>query len=290
MPDYVIVTDSASDMPKELVEELEIGITPLQFSIAGHSYFDNPLQRDLDPLDFYRMMREGNVAKTSQVNIDQFTEFFEPILQSGKDILYIGFSSGLSGTVSSGFTAAQELTAKYPQQKIIVIDTLAASLGMTLLVYHAVQKKREGLSIDVVAEWVRRQMPHTCHWVTVEDLVYLKRGGRISATASIVGSVLNVKPIIHVDNEGRLVVKSKVRGRKQSLETLANKMQEFCIDPTEQTVFICHADALEDAQIIGSLIQSTLRVKEVKYGLMGPVIGAHTGPGALALFFFGRHR
>jgi DegV family protein with EDD domain len=290
MQNYVIMTDSASDMPAHLVQEFGVTLIPLQFNINENDYYDDPLNRVLAPEDFYAMMRQGHMGRTAQVNTQQFIEVFDTILQSGQDLIYLGFSSKISGTYDASVMAAQQMTEKYPDRNVLTIDTKCASLGLTLLVDLAAQKKNEGMSVLELYEWVNAQLPRLCHWVTVEDLVYLKRGGRISAASSLVGKTLNIKPIIHVDNEGSLISVGKTRGRKQSLEFLAQKMSELCVSPEDQTVYICHADTLQDAQTLEASIKSLLTVKEVRISMMGPVIGSHVGPGTMALFFLGRER
>lgn len=290
MQTYVIMTDSTTDITKDMVDELELVIMPLQVTIDGESYYNYLDERGLDIKKFYGLIRAGKIATTNQVNVGAFSESFEEILKSGKDILYIAFSSGLSGTYNSAKIAAGELSGKYPERKIIIIDSLSASMGEGLLVYYAAVKKREGMSIDEVANWVEKNKLHLCHWFTVDDLFHLKNGGRVSATAAVFGTMLNIKPVLHVDDEGHLIPVKKVRGRKQSLEALVEKMQETCIDPENNVVFISHGDCQEDAELVASLIKSKMNVKDIKINTIGPVIGSHAGPGTIALFFMGDKR
>ncbi len=290
MKNYVIVTESAADLPADLVNELGITIIPMVFGFDNESYLNYPDNREMDIHKFYERVKNGEKSTTALVNSKTFEEYFEPILKSGEDILYIGFSSGLSGTHSSALIAAEELKEKYPDSQIVCIDTLAASMGEGLLVYYAAKLKQEGRSIDQVSQWLLDNRLNLCQWFTVDDLNHLKRGGRISAMSATIGSALNVKPILHVDNEGHLNAVHNVRGRKKSMNSLLEHMEELCIDPEEHTVFISHADCLEDTEHLANLIKEKLQVKEVILNFMGPVIGSHTGQGAIALFFIGKHR
>ena len=235
-------------------------------------------------------MRQRYSATTSAVNVDAFTEAFEAILKEGDDVLYLGLSSGLSATYHASELAAEDLAAKYPERKIIVIDTLAASLGHGMLVYLAVQKKREGASIEETRDYILEKVPQTCHWFTVDDLFFLKRGGRVSATTAIVGTALGIKPVMHVDDEGHLIKKEIARGRKKSLAALCEKMKSTVISPEEQTIFISHGDCLEDAEYLADMIRREIGVKEIIIDYIGSVIGTHAGPGTIALFYLGTHR
>ena len=240
--------------------------------------------------DIYRMLREGEVATTAAVNISQYLDMLEPILQSGTDVLVLSFSSGLSATYDSSRLAAEELREKYPQRKIFAVDTLCASLGQGLLVWHAAQLKDQGKSIEEVRDWVEENKLHLCHQFTVDDLHFLKRGGRISATTAVVGTMLKIKPVLHVDDGGKLVNIGKARGRKASLKALVDRMEETAIDPAGQTVFISHGDCMEDAEYVAGLVKERMGVQDVRINYVGPVIGAHSGPGTLALFHLGSRR
>lgn len=290
MKNYVIVTDSTTDLPENIVESLGIKVIPLSFEIEGKSYKDHPDANELSNHDFYERLRKGDKSVTSLVNTEQFIEFFEPILKDGFDILYIAFSSGLSGTYNSSLLAIDELMEQYTDSRIISIDSKAASVGEGLLVYSAAKKKEEGLNLDELNEWVLNNLLKVCHWFTVDDLNHLKRGGRVSSFSATVGTALNVKPILHVDNEGHLIPMSKVRGRKKSLYALLDHMIETVTNPEEQVIFIGHGDSKEDAEFLAQIIREKFNVKDIIISCIGPVIGTHSGPGTIALFFFGTER
>lgn len=287
MSNYRIVTDSASDMGEHL-KDWGVASASLTLKFDGEDVIQK--NDEVEPVAFYNRMREGGVAKTSAVNPEGFIEVFEPILAAGDDILYIGFSSGLSTTCNSGRIAAEKLMEKYPERKITVIDSLSASAGFGMLVYLAVRKKNEGATLDENAEYVTSLIPHMCHWFTVDDLVYLKRGGRISSTVAFVGGVLGIKPVLHMDLEGHLINKFKVRGRRASIKALADKLGELMTDKSQGPVFICHADCEYDAALLSSMIKETYGLDTDITVFTGPVIGAHSGPGTLALFFIGNER
>ncbi len=290
MSDYVIVTDSSADLPAELVQELEVEVLPLSFTIQGKSYRNYPDGREMELRSFYQMLRAGEMATTSAVNVADYTAILEPLLQSGKDVLVLAFSSGLSTTYQSSVIAVEELREKYPGRKLFTVDTLCASMGQGLLVWLAVQEKRKGASIEAVRDWVEANKLHLCHWFTVDDLHFLKRGGRVSAATAVVGSMLSIKPVLHVDNEGHLINMSKARGRGASLTALVDRMERTAIDPAGQTVFLSHGDCLADAQKVAGEVKRRMGVKEVVLNDIGPVIGAHAGPGTVALFFLGTER
>ena len=290
MASYVIVTDSSADLSAQMAEEAGVQVLPLRFTVEGQTYYNWPDNREMDPKVFYRMLREGEVATTAAVNISQYLDMLEPILQSGTDVLVLSFSSGLSATYDSSRLAAEELREKYPQRKIFAVDTLCASLGQGLLVWHAAQLKDQGKSIEEVRDWVEENKLHLCHQFTVDDLHFLKRGGRISATTAVVGTMLKIKPVLHVDDGGKLVNIGKARGRKASLKALVDRMEETAIDPAGQTVFISHGDCMEDAEYVAGLVKERMGVQDVRINYVGPVIGAHSGPGTLALFYLGNRR
>lgn len=290
MASYVIVTDSSADLSAQMAEEAGVQVLPLRFTVEGKTYYNWPDNRGMDPKVFYRMLREGEVATTAAVNISQYLDMLEPILQSGTDVLVLSFSSGLSATYDSSRLAAEELREKYPQRKIFAVDTLCASLGQGLLVWHAAQLKDQGKSIEEVRDWVEENKLHLCHQFTVDDLHFLKRGGRISATTAVVGTMLKIKPVLHVDDGGKLVNIGKARGRKASLKALVDRMEETAIDPAGQTVFISHGDCMEDAEYVAGLVKERMGVQDVRINYVGPVIGAHSGPGTLALFHLGSRR
>lgn len=287
---YKIVTDSTIDLTQKMIEELELTVISLRFTIDGKSYKDKSDMSEMSTETFYAKLREGKMSTTSQINADEFTRTFEPILKAGEDVLYIAFSSGLSGTCQSAYIARDELKEKYPERKIYVFDSLCASMGEGLLVYQAALLKRAGTDIDTLYKWLGENVLKLCHWFTVDDLNHLKRGGRVSTTAALVGTMLGIKPVLHVDDEGHLIPVSKVRGRKQSLDALVQKMAETAIHPDEQTIFISHGDCLKDAEYVAERVRSKFGVKNIQINFVGPVIGAHSGPGTVALFFFGAQR
>lgn len=290
MADYVIVTDSSCDLPDKLAKELNLVLLPLSFHLGGKEYHNYLDEREMPIHEFYQRIRRGESCTTSAVNVDAYKKAMEPLLQEGKDILDIAFSSGLSATYSSAKIACDELAEKYPERKIFAVDTLAASLGQGLLVTLAAQRKRSGKSIEEVRDWVEENKLHLCHWFTVDDLNHLKRGGRVSGAAALFGTMLNIKPVLHVDDEGHLIPVGKVRGRRASLDALADHMEQTAVDPASQTVFISHGDCREDADYLAEEIKRRMGVKEFVIHDVGPVIGTHSGPGTMALFFLGTKR
>ena len=287
MADYRIITDSCSDLTPELIKKLNITVVPLNMLFKGAVRMDSVGE---DIKEVYDALRAGEVASTSAANPQNWTSFMEPVLAAGEDVLVLAFSSGLSTTYQSAVIAATDLAEKYPQRKIRVVDTLCASLGEGLLVHYACQKRDQGMDLDELTDWVENNKLHLCHWFTVDDLMYLKRGGRVSAATALVGTVLKIKPVLHVDNEGHLINVSKVRGRKAAIEMLAKRMEETALAGENDYVMICHGDCLEDAQYLEKLLKERLGVKEVFIGYTGAVIGSHSGPGTLALFYLGEHR
>ena len=291
MRDYVIMTDSCCDLSAAEVAESGLIVVPLTFTMDGKTYRDTPDHEDMSLEEFYQKLRKGAQCTTAAVNVGGFLDAMRAVLQSGKDILCVNFSSALSTTYQSAAIAAEELRQEFPDSRIIVIDSLAASRGQGMLVWYAAKKKTEGKSIDEVADWVREMAPHQDHWFTVADLNHLRRGGRLNATSAIVGTVLAIKPIMHTDAEGKLTPVSKVRGMRAALDGLVNKMDELGIRPLEgQTVFICHADAQDSVDYVVSLLKKRFGIKDVRAEFIGPVIGSHTGAGTLGLFFFGSER
>jgi len=290
MRNYVIVTESTTDLPTNIIEELGIKIIPMAFEIGDKSYLNFPDNRDLDVHEFYEKLKKGEKSTTSLVNVATFIEHFEPILKSGYDILYIAFSSGLSGTYNASLLAEEILKEKYIGSKIICVDSKAASLGEGLLVYTAAKKKEEGLDIEELNKWLLKNVLRLCQWFTVDDLNHLKRGGRVNAFTATLGTALNVKPILHVDDEGHLIPVSNVRGRKKSIHELLEHMIETCTNPEDQVVFIGHGDCLEDAEYLANLVRGKMKVKDIVINDIGPVIGSHSGPGTMTLFFFGTVR
>ena len=290
MRDYVITTDSSADLPDSFYQKHGIGCAYLSYTLNGKNYEHEDF---LPEKEFYDIVRKGALPTTAQVNPEQGRELLEPYLKEGKDILHLGFSSGLSGTYNSVKVAAELLMEEYPERKIITIDTLAASLGQGLLVYYAAKKKDAGEDLETVASWVEEHKLNLVHLFTVDDLFHLHRGGRVSKATAIMGSMLNVKPILHVDDEGHLINIGKVRGRRKSVLELARLMDK-CLGSYRDsldTVFISHGDCEEDAKLLASKIRETYpSVKKVLINYVGSVIGAHSGPGTLALFFLGDNR
>ena len=288
MSDFVIVTDSSADLSAEMVAELGLEVLPLSFTVQGKTYHNYPDGREMDLNAFYRMLREGEMATTSAVNVAEYTAMLEPLLQAGKDVLVLAFSSGLSTTYQSSVIAVNELSEQYPDRKIYTVDTLCASLGQGLLVWHAAQVQKAGKSIEEVRDWTEENKLHLCHWFTVDDLHFLKRGGRISAATAVVGTMLSIKPVLHVDDEGHLISMGKARGRGASLTALVDHMEQTATDV--DTVFISHGDCLADAEKVAADVRKRFGTRDVVINTIGPVIGAHAGPGTVALFFLGTKR
>ncbi len=282
MNQYVIYTDSACDISEEDLRSWGVGYCPLTFKFTNsdQEYTDYEMPKK----EFYAKMRAGEIAKTSAVNIGKFKALFEDELKKGNDILYIGFSSGLSTTCNSARLAAEELKVEYPDRKLMTIDTFGASAGFGLLLYLAVKQKDSGKSMEEVYNFVKDMRFKLCHWFTVDDLVYLKRGGRVSPTAAAVGNLLGIKPVLHVDNEGKLIPMFKVRGRKTSIKALADKLGEL-MDKNYPEVFISHGDCIDDVKYLESILEEKYGVKVTLVTYVGAVIGSHSGPGTLALFF-----
>ena len=287
MENYKIITDSACDLPASLLQELDVTTVSLIVNFRGEARNDSVDDQEVKAL--YDAMRSGEVATTSAVNPDGWSNVIQPVLAAGQDALVLAFSSGLSTTYQSAVIAATDLMEQYPERKILVVDTGCAALGQGLFVYHVCKQRDQGLSLEQLAAWAEREKFHVCHWFTVDDLVYLKRGGRVSAATAVLGAMLNIKPVLHVDNEGHLISMVKARGRKASIETLAKKFDELGEGVTNDIVFICHADCLEDAKKLEAMMLQR-GVKEVFIGNLGAVIGSHAGPGTLALFFLGNER
>ena len=290
MSDYKITTDSTTDITPELVDELELHVIPMIFTVDGKDYRNTPDNKDLDPHEFYEMLRNGKQSLTTQINGETFKDEVRPFLDNGLDVLHLCFSSGLSSTYNSIRLAAEDLLEEYPDRKIIIVDTLAASMGEGLIVYHAGVLRKQGKSIDEVAAWVEENKLKLAHWFTVDDLNFLKRGGRLSGAAAFFGTVLNIKPVLHIDDEGHLIPIDKIRGRRKSLECLVDHMAKTAVNPSEQVIFISHGDALEDAQYVEKLVRERFGVKTVFMNHIGPVIGSHSGPGTVALFFLAEKR
>lgn len=284
---YQIITDSCCDFPTDMYAKLGLTVVPLSIEFQG-KVFDDKNDDSLKAL--YNGFRAGEAARTSAVNPDRWAGVLEPVLARGEDALVIAFSSGLSTTYQSAVIAADELREKYPSRTVYVVDTLAASLGQGLLAWYACKKRDAGLSLEEVYAWVEENKLHLCHWFTVDDLMYLKRGGRISAATAVVGTMLQIKPVLHMDDEGHLINMAKARGRKASLDALARKLGELGQGYDNSTVFIVHGDCLEDAKYLEAQVKEKYGVQEVLISYVGAVIGSHSGPGTVSVFFLGSHR
>ena len=287
MRDYVITVNSTVDLPKEWLEERHVPVIPLKYTIDGETYTD---MEGLSAKEFFDKLREGKMSTTSQVNPEEAADMLEPFLKEGKDILHLGFSSGLSGTLNSMKIAGEMLQEKYPEAKVIVIDTLCACLGEALLLYKALQQKEKGMNIDELAQWVEENKLHICHNVTVDDLHHLQRGGRISKTTAVLGTLVQIKPIIHMDDNGKLQVIGKERGRKKSL----NKIVDMAIEQSKgwdnDIIMITHGDCIKDAEYVAKLVREKMGIDNILINNIGTVIGSHTGPGVVAVFCMGNKR
>ena len=288
MNDYIIFTDSCCDISPELLAQWGVPYANMTFSFDGEE--KEYISTDISNKEFYDRMRHGAHARTAAINAATFADAFTPILESGKDILYIAFSSGLSTTFNSAHMAVEELKDAYPERKILIVDTLAASAGGGLMVYMALNKKSEGVSLEENAAYIESLVPQHCIWFTVDDLEYLKRGGRVSPLVAFAGGVLGIKPVLQMDEEGHLVKVSTARGRKKAIEALANKYAELSYEEKNAPVFISHAECEEDAKALAEILNQKHGVEVTLITEIGPVIGSHAGPGTIALFFIGKHR
>ena len=287
MRDYIITVNSTVDLPKEWLEERQVPVVPLRYTIDGQTYTD---MEGLSAKEFFTKLREGKMSVTSQVNPEEAVEMLEPYVKEGKDILHLGFSSGLSGTLNSMRIAGQMLEEKYPEAKVIIIDTLCACLGEGLLLYKALQVKAQGKTIEETAQWVEENKLHICHDVTVDDLNHLHRGGRVSKTTAVLGTLVQIKPIIHMDNEGKLQVIGKERGRKKSLNKIVDMAAEQSKGWDNDIIMITHGDCIEDAEYVAKLVREKMGIDNILINNIGTVIGSHTGPGVVAVFCMGNQR
>lgn len=290
MRDFVILTDSCCDMTDQMANELGLAVLPLEFHLKGQNYRNYLDGRELPFHDFYQQVRSGENATTSAVNVGDFQVAMRTILQTGKDILCISFSSALSTTYQSAVIAAEDIRSEFPGAKIMTIDSLCASLGQGLFVWLCAQEQKKGKSLEEVYQFAMDTRGKVCHWFTVDDLNHLKRGGRVSSAAALFGTMLSIKPVLHVDDEGRLIPVTKTRGRKASLVAVVDEMEKTAIDPKNQTVFISHGDCMEDAQFVAEEIRRRFGTESIHINFVGPVIGSHSGPGTIALFFLGKTR
>jgi len=284
---YRIITDSCCDFPQQMYEKLGLTMIPLSLTYRGTETSD---LSEAFIKELYAGLRAGEVSSTSAANPEGWKAVIEPVLASGQDALVMAFSSGLSTTYQSAVIAADELMEQYPDRTVKVVDTLCASMGQGLLVWYACQKRDAGMSLEALYTWCEDNKLNLCHWFTVDDLMYLKRGGRVSAATALVGTMLQIKPVLHVDDAGHLINVSKVRGRKASIEALAKKVAETGLPGENDTMFISHGDCIEDAKYLETLLKEKYGAKNVVISYVGAVIGSHSGPGTLALFFLGSKR
>ena len=289
MSDFVLSCCSTADLAKEHFEARGIEYICFHYYMDDVEYADD-LGQSMPFDEFYKRMAEGADTRTAQVNISEYLDYFTTFLEQGKDLLHVTLSSGISGSYQSACSAAMIARERYPERKVYVVDSLAASSGFGLLMDKLADKRDEGMDIESLAAWLEENRLHLCHWFTVNDLMYLKRGGRVSAATAAVGTMLNIKPVLHVDDEGHLISVSKVRGRKASIEALAAKVGQLGEGFDNRVAFISHGDCLEDAQTLAAMLKERYGVQEVIIGYVGAVIGSHAGPDVLALFFLGKHR
>lgn len=286
---YVITTDTTCDMSQRYFDENNVGVLALSYTIDGITYAGEG-ENQLSPAEFYQKLRNGSMPQTAQVNPEQAKKMFASYLERGINVLHLSFSSALSGSYQSTVIAADDLNGMYGDAKVVTIDSRCASMGEGLLLYYAVELKKEGKSFDEVAEWVEGHKLNICHNFTVNDLFHLHRGGRVSKTSAVFGAMLGVKPVLHVDDEGRLIPIQKVRGRKQSLLALVDNMEKCMGNMKNDIVFISHGDCIDDAEFVAGEVKKRFGIKKIKIGFIGPVIGTHSGAGTVALFFLGEHR
>ena len=287
MNEFVIVSDSTVDLPKEYLQSKQVPIISLSYIMDGVTYEE---MDGLSHKEFFEKLRAGSLPTTSQINPEQAREALESFAKEGKDILYIGFSSGLSGSYNSVRMAAEDLKEEYPDIHIITIDSLCACMGEGLLLYKALELKEHGMSMEEIAKWVEANKLHICHNVTVDDLNHLHRGGRISKTTAVVGSMIKIKPIIHMSDEGKLVVIGKERGRKKSLVSIVDRMEKQMQGYDNDIVMITHGDCIEDAEFVKKQVEERFGIHNVMINGIGSVIGSHTGAGVVAVFFMGDKR
>ena len=290
MKPYCIITDATADLSPEVALINEITILPMTVTFQGSETVYSTEDEEFMRSDFYQKLRNGEVAVTSQINMFQYVRIFSKILEQGTDILYIAFSSGMSGSYLAAINARDEVSPRWPKNKIVIVDSLAASSGEGLLAVSAAKLMKAGRTLEEVAAWVEQNKHCLNAWVTVDDLMYLKRSGRITTTEAFLGSVLGVKPIIHVNSEGKLVPVKKVRGRKQALKTLLESMAGFAPGYESQNIYISHGDCLEEAKVLAEMIQERYKPRSVELFSIGPVVGSHSGPGTIALFFYANHK
>lgn len=290
MSSFSIVADTGCDMPAALAEKLGITAVPLKVIIGGKTIASSLSKLDIGNNSFYDLLRNGVDVKTASPSIDDFIRYFKKQLDRGKDILYIGFSSGLSGSYNVGCIAAEELREEYPERKILTVDSLNGSMGVSLLIHYCVQKQREGATLEETFEYAESIKMNVCTWITLDDLHHIKKGGRISPTAAVIGSVMNIKPVLKVNNSGKIDVVYKARGRKLAIAKLVEQMGQHYYPDGNDIVFINHADCQEDADLLARSITKNYGITDFVISDIGPVLGTHSGPGGLALYFIGDER
>ena len=285
-----LYSDSCSDLTKEAAKELGVEIIPLTFTLEGKDYADD-FGQSMPITEFYEKVRKGSMPKTALINTQRYLDEFSKEIEKGNEILYLAFSSALSGSYQCAVTAEEELREKYPKCKIAIVDSKCAASGEGLFVDYVAKKMKEGVSFEDLTNYAFDLQPSICHLFTVDDLNHLARGGRASNVSAVLGTALKIKPVLHVDDEGRLVLLNKQRGRIKALKELVSLMKESADADTDQTIFISHGDCLDEAEALGEMVKEAFpNIKNIKYGFIGPVIGSHSGPGTIALFFVGKKR
>ena len=287
---YDIITDSSNNLPRHITKELSVRVLSLSFFVGEDEFVNYAEDETFDIQNFYERMRQKEPAKTSLINVELFESAFEQSLKEGNDVLAVVVSGGVSGTYQAAKIAAESLRERYRERKIIVVDSLSGSFGLGLLVYYAAKMRAEGSTIEETADWLYKNRMHMVHRITVEDLFYLKRSGRLSGGVALIGSLLHIKPIIHANNEGKLIAQAKVAGRKKVLNLIAQRFTENAIQPENQVIAICHGDCIEDAEYLARKIKEKANVKDIMIEYCDPVLGAHAGPGVVALFYLGKER
>ena len=290
MRDFAIMTDSCCDLTADEVRELGVSVLPVSFTMGGRTMRDTPDHADMSSEEFFERLAAGESCTTAASGVGEYAELMKTALDAGKDVLFISFAAALSTMYQSACIAAQDLIKRYPDAKIAVIDSLSGSRGQGMLVHAAVQEKRRGKTFEEVADFAREGAKHMAHWFVLADLKHLKRSGRISAAAATVGTMLHVKPVLHIDGEGRLAVAGKVRGMKAALGELLDYVEKTGVDIEKQTVFLAHTGGVEQAELLGALVRERFGVKETPNGFVGPVVGSHIGTGGVGLFFFATER
>ena len=290
MSSFSIITDTGCDMPAALAEKLGVTAVPLKIIIGGKTITSTLSKLDVGNQSFYDLLRNGVDIKTASPSIDDFYTYFKKELDRGKDILYVGFSSGLSGSYNVGRIAAEELREKYPERKIFTVDSLCGSMGLSLLIYYCVQKQREGAALEETYRFAESTKLNVCTWIALDDLHHLKKGGRISSSAAVIGSVMNIKPVLKLNNEGKVEMAYKARGKKFAIAKLVEQMSKNYDTENNHIVFINHADCPDDAELLARSVTKNFGITDIVISDIGPVLGTHSGPGAVVLYFIGKER